>query len=242
MIAFDCETTGVDTEEARIVFAAVAAVGGSEGTFLRTWLVNPGVPIPEEATKINGITDEMVADAMPAHRAALEIVETLAARPRGAPVVAYNARYDLTVLDRESRRYFVLPLQERDDVHVVDPLVIDKHLDRYRPGSRRLEVCCQHYRAHLDGAHNPSADAIAAARLAWRLGQSGKVIRREFSAEEAMEAAELREEWERVRGDLPALHEAQCRWADFQARGLAEHFRRKGEPQAVPREWPVVGW
>jgi tetratricopeptide (TPR) repeat protein len=44
----------------------------------------------------------------------------------------------------------------------------------YRPGSRRLEAQCAHYRANLEGAHNPSADAIGAARLAWRIGESGQ--------------------------------------------------------------------
>lgn len=58
--AFDLETTGVDPETARIVSAAVVTFSDGEAIESRTWLVNPYVPIPDEATTLHGITDEMV--------------------------------------------------------------------------------------------------------------------------------------------------------------------------------------
>ena len=58
LAAYDIETTGTDTENDRIVTAAVSVVGGREPTESRTWLVDPGIEIPGEATAVHGITTE----------------------------------------------------------------------------------------------------------------------------------------------------------------------------------------
>lgn len=243
MVAFDVETTGVDTEEARIVSAAAARVGGGERTEWRTWLVNPGVPIPLEAAEVHGITDEVAAGGMEPAVAVEELLEALSGRAGGA-LVAFNARFDLTVLDREARRYGLSPLSERvEPLHVVDPLLIDKWLDRYRKGSRKLDAMCAHYGASLDGAHDAAADAIAAARVAWAIGAKGRVIRRVRSGQEQHELQQLEELWELVRHDVAALHFEQIGWAYEQAVGLAAYFREKGEHESadgVQTDWPVV--
>ncbi len=222
MLAFDIETTGVDIESARIVTAAIALLGGGAETFKTSFIVNPGVPIPEEAAAVHGITDEIAArDGIPAGAAIAQIVGLIAGdilRYR-VPIVAMNARFDLTILDREARRHAITPLIDRVGVlRVIDPYVIDKHLDRFRRGSRKLDALCAHYRADLDAAHDASSDAIAAARVAWRIGQTTKVG--EYSLEE--------------------LHMAQIGWADEQARSLADYFARKGTPQHVEGRWPIV--
>ncbi|MFM9054770.1 MAG: hypothetical protein ACKOQ5_08000 [Solirubrobacterales bacterium] len=71
----------------------------------------------------------------------------------------------------------------------------------------------------LDQAHASNADALAAARLAWRLGS---------------ENAELGET------DLPTLHESQIEWAKLQAEGLQKFFDEKGLDEKVETEWPLV--
>lgn len=59
----DCETTGFDPEEDRLV--EIAAVDWVDGFFepARSTLVNPGIPIPPTASAVHHITDRMVADA-----------------------------------------------------------------------------------------------------------------------------------------------------------------------------------
>ena len=241
MAAFDCETTGVDVEHARIVAVAVVLVGGGEPTETTGLLLDPGVEIPAEATAVHGVSTERArAEGIPAAIGVQLAVEAIAARPADSPVVAMNARFDLTILDREARRHGLAPLSERGELLVVDPLVVDKHLDRFRKGSRKLDALCDHYRVRLDAAHDASCDAFAAARLAWRLGMSGKVVRRVRRAEDAREIAVLQREWVQVRHDLPALHAAQAGWAAEQARGLAEYFARQGKPERVEEAWPVV--
>ena len=59
---FDLETTGVRTDYDSIIeISAVKVVAGKVADTFSS-LVNPGRPIPYGATKVNGISDEMVAD------------------------------------------------------------------------------------------------------------------------------------------------------------------------------------
>lgn len=102
---------------------------------------------------------------------------------------------------------------------VIDPYVIDKQVDKYRKGSRKLTALCEHYKVRLDGAHDAAADAIAAARVAWRLGSV-------FPKLAAM--------------DVEALHHAQIEWAAAQAASLQEYFRKKDPAAVVEGAWPLV--
>jgi DNA polymerase-3 subunit epsilon len=260
LAAFDLETTAADPEEARIVSAALVKIGPAiEGQYRdverHTWLVNPGVEIPQEAIDVHGITNEQAREGAPAPAALQEIGVALLNAGMIVPVVIQNARYDLTVLDRELRRHFadaLEALRALTMLKVIDPLVIDKHLDRYRPkrvASHSLEDCCKVWNVPLEGvAHDAAFDAIAAVRLAWRLGRSGRVIRRTRDDAERREFIELAQEWERVRGDLGALHVWQERIAGAEAERLQEYFRR-GDPRkdvppqpdrVCPREWPII--
>lgn len=252
LVAFDLETTGVDPEEARIVTAAVAYVGGGEPTELRTWLADPGVEIPEEASAVHGITTEKAREeGRPLGEVVTDVLFALGGRPPGAPIVIYNAPYDLTVLDREARRIEAPGALATLEARVVDPLVIDKWLDRYRRGSRNLATACEHYGRMaalmtpiLSDAHDAGADALAAARLAWVICQHGQVVRRVRNAQEGREKATLTHEWERVRSDLDLLHAAQIRWAEEQKAGLrtyfAQHPEKGVDPESVSTAWPVI--
>lgn len=165
LVGFDTETTGVDVGTDRIVTAAVVRRDRS-GTTARTWLVDPGVPIPEAATAVHGITTEQArAAGRPPAEALEEVAATLAAAfTRGEPVVAFNAAYDLSLLDAELRRHGLPTLPERigREVRVVlDPLVLDRWADRYRPGKRRLGDVCAHYGVVTDTLHAADADVVA---------------------------------------------------------------------------------
>lgn len=240
-VSFDLETTSPDPEDARIVAAAVLEIGGRRPTSSRTWLVDPGVEIPEGATAVHGITTEQAREAGDlAGDAIPQILDELQQRPDDAPVVIFNARYDLTVLDREARRYGITPLQDRAPLLVVDPLVIDKQLHRYRKGLRQLAPMCEHYRIILEAdAHDADYDARCAAFLARRLAKEARVIRRD-----AYETNPLQADWDRVRCDPVALHAWQERWAGFQARGLRAHFQQTPDKRhlaaEVREDWPIV--
>lgn len=245
MLAIDLETTSADPEHARIVTAAAVLVDGGR-VIERSWLSDvDGHEIPAQATAIHGVTTARAyAEGRPAREVIWGVLEAITTRPSGASVVAFVARYDLTVIDREAHRHGLPGLNVSQ---VVDPHVIDKHLDRYRPGPRTLAATCAHYQRDrslldLDAAHSATADALAAARLAYVLGRWGRVIRRVRNEQEAAELAGLEARWEAVRCDLSALHEAQAGWAREQAEGLAEHFRQTGkaDPATVQHDWPWI--
>jgi DNA polymerase III epsilon subunit-like protein len=146
-----------------------------------------------------------------------------------------NARFDLTMLDREARRYGLVPLGDREaGLRVIDPFVIDKWLDRFRRGKRKLADLCAHYGANLDDAHEAGSDAIAAGRLAWVIGKRGEVQAR------YPEVVQLRATWKRIRDDLDELHAAQVVMARDQAASLAAYFARQGRTEHVEPAWPVV--
>ncbi|WP_258040364.1 exonuclease domain-containing protein, partial [Streptomyces sp. SM9] len=107
LIGFDLETTGTDPREARIVTAAVIEVADGERRGHRTWLADPGIPIPAGATAVHGITDaRAAAEGSPPDRVADAVAEALTGYWRaGVPVVAYNAPFDLTLLAAELRRH-----------------------------------------------------------------------------------------------------------------------------------------
>ena len=226
LVGFDLETTGTDVEEDRIVTAAVVRLG-RDGTVSEKmiWLLDPGVEIPEPAAEIHGITTEYArSNGAPAAAAIEEITQAVADVLRSVtPLVVMNARYDLTLLDRECQRYAVESLEERLKMTpspVIDPLVLDKHVDRYRKGTRALHALCAHYGVQLDDAHNASADAVAAACVARRIGEA-------YASVGAMRPAEV--------------HTLQTRAAAEQSISLQKHLRKTSNPSAVVElAWPVV--
>lgn len=217
---FDLETTGVDVARDRIVSAHVGVLDRDGGqASARSWLADPGVPIPAGATAVHGITTEQARrDGRPAAEVVAEVAEVLRDLfSRGIPVVAYNASYDFSLLAHECVRHGVPPLETPGPI--IDPLVIDKAVDRYRRGKRTLTVVAEHYAVALEGAHDAAADAIAAGRVALALAQRFPL------------AASAHE-----------LHTQQIAWARAQAETLTEYFIRIGRldpDDALDGTWPI---
>ncbi|KIQ67020.1 DNA polymerase III subunit epsilon [Kitasatospora griseola] len=224
MAAFDTETTGIDRETDRIVTAAVILLGGDEPAETHTWLANPGIDIPAGATAIHGITTEHAREhGRPAVEVVAEVSTLLAKQiVNGVPLVVMNATYDLTLLDRELSRHQLPSLLEQANLRepdVIDPLVIDRGLDPYRPGKRRLTDLAAHYGVTLDDAHNAAADAIGAARVAW------------------MQAARTPS----LQLGTAAIHLRQEHWAREWAANYQQYLRSKGKSDAiVDGRWPMI--
>ncbi|MCB7136716.1 exonuclease domain-containing protein [Cellulosimicrobium marinum] len=164
LVAFDTETTGLDVDVDRVVTAAVV-VRGHRGTTTRTWLLDPGVGIPPEAAAIHGISTAHAAAHGTAPRVALdEVAGLLVAHQRaGTPLVAYNAAFDLMLLEVELARHGLPTLHERlgrPVRPVLDPLVLDRAADGSREGKRRLADLCVHYGVPVPaGLHTAEVDA-----------------------------------------------------------------------------------
>ncbi|MFG2673675.1 3'-5' exonuclease [Streptomyces sp. NPDC048445] len=225
LAAFDTETTGVDVEGDRIVSAALVVQDSAGGrTRVTRWLVNPGVPVPAGATEIHGLTDDHLQrngrwPAPVVEEIARALAEQSAA---GRPLVVMNAPFDLTLLDRELKRHRASSLAGylgNASLCVLDPRVLDKHLDRYRKGRRTLTDLCELYGVVLDGAHDAAADASASLELV-------RAVARRFAT--------------RLERLTPAeLHTLQAGWHAAQARGLQAWFTKSGTPETVDPAWPL---
>lgn len=229
LCAFDTESTGVDRREARIVTGYAATIlGADDGRRVvpgAQVLIDPGVDIPEEATRVHGVTTEVAqakgclpVDGIYAIVAAL--ARALKAR---IPIVGFNLSYDFGLLHHECLRHGVPTLAEMlgkapDAMFgpVIDAHVLDKHVDPYRRGSRKLDDSkgpgtATHYGVPLTAAHTADADAIASARVAVRIAQL----------------------YPEVGGaDLGTLWTLQRRWRAEQMDSLTRYFRRNGQSDA----------
>ncbi|MBF9070892.1 exonuclease domain-containing protein [Streptacidiphilus fuscans] len=232
LVGFDLETTGTEPGRSRIVSAALIEAKAGEPVRRRAWLADPGIAIPAEATAVHGITTERaVAEGRPAIDVVAEVAAALVTYWRqGVPVVVYNAPFDLSLLAAELRRYDLPSLERQLGVGgvpdgggvgpVLDPLTVDRAVDKYRKGSRSLENACALYGVELAEAHEAGSDALAAVRVALALAE------RYPDQVGAVDPAEL--------------HLAQIRWHADWAEGLQSWLRRSKDPEAVvDGVWPL---
>ncbi|CAM5782652.1 DNA polymerase III subunit epsilon OS=Cellulomonas persica OX=76861 GN=CPE01_19410 PE=4 SV=1 [Cellulomonas persica] len=165
LLGFDTETTGVDVRRDRVVSAALVRRDAT-GSHVRTWLIDPGIEIPAAAGAIHGLTTEHVRAHGAEPGPALDEIadEIAAALLGGSALVAYNADFDLAVLDAELERHGRAPLAQRLGGAVrpvLDPMVLDRMADPTREGGRRLVDLCEHHDVVTGLLHTADADALA---------------------------------------------------------------------------------
>lgn len=251
LACFDVESTGIDVHEDRIVTATVGKLkpGTPWQVDTRSWLLDPGVDIPAEATAVHGITTQQAREFGEKPEGALDLIAHDLARLFLAkiPVVAMNCVFDFTMLDRELRRHSLPTLDERlgrPIGPVVDILVLDKYLDPFRTGKRTLTDLCGWYGVKIEGAHDSAADALAAARVAYRMAQRTQMDPAEI-ASMYLARNKPSEVAQRFRdlGQMSAadLHDAQVGWRGYQCDGLRAHFDNKGiKHDGIAGDWPMI--
>jgi len=95
---FDLETTGTNPGKDRIVEIAVLKLDINNQKKEMVWRVNPECPIPDEASSVHGITDEMVKDQPIFKHFSKEIFNFI----EGCDLGGYNIdKFDLPLLVEE---------------------------------------------------------------------------------------------------------------------------------------------
>ncbi len=215
--AFDLETTGRDPQTARIVTASIILVNG-QGEVLKhhEWLAAVEEDIPAEAAAIHGVSTERArAEGQPAAQVTAEIAGVLGGMfSAGIPVLAFNASYDFTVLNRECERFGLTPPAPAP---VIDPYILDKQVDRYRRGKRTLTALTEHYGVGFENAHTSAADVMATLGVARAMAGKFPVLH----------------------GEAAQLHQAQISWAREQAASFQDYLRRKDPAAVVDGTWPA---
>lgn len=163
LVAIDTETTGRDPATDRVVEVACVRCEKGAITLRKSWLVNPGRPIPKEAFDVHGISDEAVRDA-PVFEAILpELLEALA----GAIPLAYNAEFDRKQLMAELGRVSAVaspPPAFQKNADWIDPLVWARELQKLEK-SRALGEVAARLGIELRQAHRATDDAEAALQV-----------------------------------------------------------------------------
>jgi DNA polymerase III subunit epsilon len=243
LMLHDLETSGVNPDTDEIVTGTIALTaarppgGGPRPTKVFEWLVAVEDEIPQQAIDVHGITTAYAREhGKPGAEAVDQMISTIVTLAReGATLIGMNVSFDLTFLDRAARRYGLRSLDERllpGELKVVDVYVIDKEMVR-RKGGRKLTDLCAHYGVKIEGAHDSTADCLAAGRVAW---------------------AQCRDFPKIKNAKIEDLHEWQVAWRAKQQRSFASWLKGQAAQEQDPDkraetlrradeirpEWPVI--
>lgn len=95
IVVLDTETTGLSFKDCGLIEISAARLSGREIVSRYETFVHPTGPIPEEISKLTGITNRDVTDAPSARDAVAGLAEFVA----GSPVLAHNATFDRTFIE-----------------------------------------------------------------------------------------------------------------------------------------------
>ncbi len=178
----DVETTGRDASIDRVVELGIVVGRGGEVIARYNWMINPGMPIPEEARAVHGIGNDDVKDSPRFEVIAHEIVAALG----GCIPAAYNAPFDRAFLHAELGRAQIVTGQAfstptapvapaaRRDVEWLDPLVWAREIQREEKSKALGEVAAR-LGVKLENAHRAMDDAEAALLVFYKLASDSRV-------------------------------------------------------------------
>ncbi len=152
LCVFDLETTGTQVAKDRIVEISILKVNPDASRESKTWLVNPGIPIPSETSAIHGITDEKVKDAPTFKEIASKVMDMIA----GTDLGGFNSnRFDVPLLAEELLRAGL-------DFDLSKFKLVDAQTIFHKMEPRNLTAAYQFYcKKELVNAHSAEADVLA---------------------------------------------------------------------------------
>lgn len=152
LVFFDLETTGTNITHDRIVEISIVKVMPDGTDTERTRRINPGMPIPAEATAVHHITDADVANE-PSFK---QIAKSLAEMFKDCDIAGFNSnRFDIPLLLEEFNRAGI-------NLDLSRTRFIDVQTIFHKKEQRTLSAAYRFYCGkNLDDAHSASADTRA---------------------------------------------------------------------------------
>ncbi len=152
IVFFDLETTGINIGKDRIVEISMLKIFPNGNKQRKTWLVNPEIEIPAEATAIHGITNEKVVTEPTFEELAISVNEMIA----DADLAGFNSnRFDIPLLAEEFLRVGI-------DFDMNDRKAIDVQVIFHKKEQRTLSAGYKFYcNKELEDAHSAEADTNA---------------------------------------------------------------------------------
>ena len=157
-IVIDLETTGLDTKTARIMeIGTVPLVKGKiDQTNAFSMLVNPGEPIPPEATAIHKIGDADVADAPPVADGLKKLLALIA----GQLVIGHSIGFDLAIIRAECQRVGIAYRKPR----TLDTRLLGELANRALP-EFSMDIIGEWLGVPVENRHSALGDALTTAQL-----------------------------------------------------------------------------
>ena len=149
---FDLETTGVNVSNDRIVEISILKIFPNGNKESKTWLVNPEIPIPLEASNIHGITNDIVKDE-PNFKIIASDVKSMI---NNCDLAGFNSnKFDIPLLAEEL-------LRSKIDFSLENILTIDVQNIFHKMEQRTLSAAYKFYCGKsLENAHSSKADTLA---------------------------------------------------------------------------------
>ena len=152
IVFFDLETTGINIAKDRIVEISILKILPNGNKESKTWLVNPEMEIPKEASDIHHITNERVVTEPTFNELAQQVSEMI----EGCDLAGFNSnRFDIPLLAEEMLRAEV-------DFDMKDRVAIDVQVIFHKKEQRTLGAGYKFYcDKELVDAHSAEADTLA---------------------------------------------------------------------------------
>lgn len=224
IVTFDCETSGIDTENDRILTCFIRAKDGDKVVFEREWIIDPGVEIPKEASDIHGMTTEWIREH--GRKDVEQAVDEIRVRLEqyaysGYVVCGFNHSFDLAMLGQEVGRHLGYTFLTEEGVRYLDPCIFSRYLDKYKKGGHQLITVARRNGIKIEEDRLHSADY-------------------DVEVTEKLVPIMLNRAWKElpdVRGDLTPdqfvtrLQDWQAIAKSTWAHDLTEYFRKQGKTE-----------
>ena len=166
LVVLDTETTGLGQRDQVVQVAVIDHTGAP----LLERLIKPSVPISAEASRVHGITPDMVRDAPSFPEIYPELISVLA----GRAIIAYNASFDRQMLNQTCWNYELKEFPKRPWHCAM--LRFAEYYGQWNPARRsfrwqRLSDACAFLEIPSIGAHTALGDAQMTLRLVQRMAE-----------------------------------------------------------------------
>ncbi len=151
-ICIDCESTGLDPKNDRIIEIAAVYFDHKENFETMESLINPGCPIPEESIKIHNITPNMV-QGKPSIK---EFLPKLLSFIGNRIIVGHGILFDISLIQEEAQRHKI-PCKIQEN-RTIDTLRMARSYGESSGNS--LEKLREHFNIDYEGAHRALNDVI----------------------------------------------------------------------------------
>ena len=165
LLFFDIESTGLNIPTDGIIELSFVKVFPDGEERIKTWKIKPWdytyrrqIPINPEASKVNGVTDDMLVDCPTFFEVADEVAEWI----KDSDLAGFNsAKFDLPMLAEEFERAALAGKDLKVNLH--EPLMVDVQNIFHAMEPRNLRAAYRFYCGgqDFDNAHTAEADTVA---------------------------------------------------------------------------------